>query len=133
MPVACGLLLSSRPLGTLQWSKGEIRIQSSGSSTQITTTSRCSGEIAEASFCKGRHNQLRNRMARPDRPVRLQVLLKRYSPECVEGEFCELRHNGVLRSSALPWCSGVFWCHSAHTLPSDGSILRPLRGQETAA
>src|SRR5215213_4276520 len=53
MPVACGLLLSSRPLGTLQWSKGEIRIQSSGSSTQITTTSRCSGEIAEASVSKG--------------------------------------------------------------------------------
>ena len=23
-------------------------------------------------------------MARPDRPVRLQVLLKRYSPECLE-------------------------------------------------
>jgi hypothetical protein len=37
----------------LQWSKGEIRIQSSGSSTQITTTSRCSGEIAEASVSKG--------------------------------------------------------------------------------
>src|SRR5215212_7012167 len=53
MPVASGLLLSSRPLGTLQWSKGEIRIQSSGSSTQITTTSRCSGEIAEASVSKG--------------------------------------------------------------------------------
>src|SRR5829696_9893135 len=103
MPVACGLLLSSRPLGTLQWSKGEIRIQSSGSSTQITTTSRCSGEIAEASFCKGRHNQLRNRMARPDRPVRLQVLLKRYSPECVEGEFCEVRLYGVLGSS---WVRG---------------------------
>src|SRR5215212_9938274 len=90
MPVASGLLLSSRPLGTLQWSKEEIRIQSSGSSTQITTTSRCSGEIAEAK-CLQRHNQLRNLMARPDRPVRLQVLLKRYSPECVEGEFSEVR------------------------------------------
>src|SRR5215208_5780677 len=100
MPVASGLLLSSRPLGTLQWSKGEIRIQSSGSSTQTTTTSRCSGEIAEASFCKGRHNQLRNLMARPDRPVRLQVLLKRYSPKCVEGEFCELRLERMLGSSA---------------------------------
>ena len=53
MPVASGLLLSSRPLGTLQWSRGEIRIQSSGSSTQITITSRCSGEIAEASVSKG--------------------------------------------------------------------------------
>ena len=38
-------------------------------------------------------------MARPDRPVRLQVLLKRYSPECLEGEFCELRIDGVLGGS----------------------------------
>jgi len=30
-------------------------------------------------------------MARPDRAVRLQVLLKRYLPECVEEEFCEVR------------------------------------------
>ena len=40
-------------------------------------------------------------MARPDRPVRLQVLLKRYLPEYLEVEFCELRLYGVLRSSLL--------------------------------
>jgi hypothetical protein len=40
-------------------------------------------------------------MARPDRAVRLQVLLKRYSPECVEEKFCELRIDGVLRNSAI--------------------------------
>jgi hypothetical protein len=30
-------------------------------------------------------------MARPDRAVRLQVLLKRYSPECVEEKFSEVQ------------------------------------------
>src|SRR5918993_5929037 len=103
MPVVSGLLLNSRPLETLQWSKEEIRIQSSGSSTQTTTTSRCSGEIAEASLCKGKHNQLRNRMARPDRPVRLQVLLKRYSPECVEEEFSEVRRFLGALPCFVPW------------------------------
>src|SRR5215218_10139711 len=113
MPVACGLLLSSRPLGTLQWSKGEIRIQSSGSSTQITTTSRCSGEIAKASLCKGKHNQLRNRMARPDRAVRLQVLLKRYSPKCVELEFSEVR----IQHFAYPWPHGTRgWTRGAYVV-----------------
>jgi hypothetical protein len=44
-------------------------------------------------------------MARPDRPVRLQVLLKRYSPKCVEGKFSEveLPLYGVLGSS---WVRG---------------------------
>src|SRR5215218_8819984 len=37
-------------------------------------------------------------MARPDRLVRLQVLLKRYSPECVEEEFSEVPGSNLLRS-----------------------------------
>src|SRR5215203_3920696 len=47
-----------------------------------------------------------------------------YSPECVEGEFCELRHDGVLRSSALPWCSGAYTCSS------ERRMLRSSRGQQ---
>src|SRR5215213_4305132 len=41
-----------------------------------------------------------------------------YSPKCSEGVFCELRHNGVLRSSALLWCSG------AHTRSPGRRMLR---------
>jgi hypothetical protein len=37
----------------------------------------------------------------------------RYSPECVEWGFSEVRTHGVLRSSALSWCSEVF-CAMAH-------------------
>jgi hypothetical protein len=43
--------------------------------------------------------------------------------------YAELRHNGVLGSSALSWCSDVFLCHSAHTLPSHRCTLPSLRAQ----
>jgi hypothetical protein len=36
-------------------------------------------------------------MARPDRPVRLEVVLKRYSPECVE----KLSDNSQPRANRL--------------------------------
>jgi hypothetical protein len=42
-----------------------------------------------------------------------------YSPKCSEVEFYEVRRDGVLRSSALSWCSDVFCAlehiHSPHT------------------
>jgi hypothetical protein len=50
-------------------------------------------------------------MARPDRPVRLQVLLKRYSPECVEYEFSEVREPFIADSS--PVASVSAQCNTA--------------------
>src|SRR5215208_1261684 len=50
-------------------------------------------------------------MAQPDRPVRLQVLLKRYSPECVEGKLCELRLDGVLQQVAAQMTYQASWRH----------------------
>jgi hypothetical protein len=40
-------------------------------------------------------------MARPDRPGRLQVVLKCYSPECVEYKFSEVRLTSILGSSVI--------------------------------
>src|SRR5215208_6690163 len=57
--------------------------------------------------------------AKPSSSARLWATKCAYSPECVEWAFSEVRTHGVLRSSALSWCSEVFCAmahiHSPHT------------------